>query len=409
MSDAHQLVYAPLTAHAFSPDRSQVAVCPNTNEVVIYETRSWQPTVTLGEHDKLVTSLDWSPVTNQIVSCSQDRNAYVWSLTPDPQTGATTWKPTLVLLRLNRSATCVRWSPDGTKFAVGSGARTIAVCNYDEESNWWVAKHLKKPIRSTILDIDWHPNSVLLAAGSADSKARVFSAFLKGDAKPAPTAWGSKLPFNTVCGEFSSASGGWVNAVAFSPSGDALAFAAHDSTVTVVYPSGEGQPPAAVYSIRVPALPYNSLLFTTESQFVAAGHDCEPVLFVGDAQSGWSMSRSLDDPAQRGAGPARSVGSGRLDSEAFRTFRAADSRGVSSSGGAVSTSGGIKRTGGQSERTTVHQNTITSVRAHEGGENGREVSKVSTSGADGRLVIWTVGGGSGVAGVTSGVGRLGMR
>jgi hypothetical protein len=32
---------------------------------------------------------------------------------------------------------------------------------------------------STVLAIDWHPNNVLLAAGSADMKARVFSAFIK--------------------------------------------------------------------------------------------------------------------------------------------------------------------------------------------------------------------------------------
>jgi actin related protein 2/3 complex subunit 1A/1B len=38
---------------------------------------------------------------------------------------------------------------------------------------------LKKPIRSTVLSVDWHPNNVLLAAGSADMKARVFSAFIK--------------------------------------------------------------------------------------------------------------------------------------------------------------------------------------------------------------------------------------
>lgn len=67
-----------------------------------------------------------------------DRNAYVWSLNAEG-----VWKPTLVLLRLNRSATYVRWSPSETKFAVASGARTIAVCSYDDEQNWWIAKHIK--------------------------------------------------------------------------------------------------------------------------------------------------------------------------------------------------------------------------------------------------------------------------
>jgi actin related protein 2/3 complex subunit 1A/1B len=57
------------------------------------------------------------------VTTAQDRNAYVWTLTPDPATGAEVWKPTLVLLRINRAATYVRWSPREDKFAVASGAR----------------------------------------------------------------------------------------------------------------------------------------------------------------------------------------------------------------------------------------------------------------------------------------------
>jgi len=36
------------------------------------------------------------------------------------------------------------------KFAVGSSARVVSVCYFDEENNWWVSKHIKKPIRSTI-------------------------------------------------------------------------------------------------------------------------------------------------------------------------------------------------------------------------------------------------------------------
>ena len=38
------------------------------------------------------------------------------------------WEPVLVLLRLSRSATCVKWSPNEDKFAVGSGP-SKALCN----------------------------------------------------------------------------------------------------------------------------------------------------------------------------------------------------------------------------------------------------------------------------------------
>jgi actin related protein 2/3 complex subunit 1A/1B len=77
------------------------------------------------QHDKTITAIDWAPNTNRIVTTSQDRNAYVWTRAPDPETGAQVWKPTLVLLRINRAATCVRWSPLEDKFAVGSGARCV--------------------------------------------------------------------------------------------------------------------------------------------------------------------------------------------------------------------------------------------------------------------------------------------
>ena len=71
-----------------------------------------------------------------------------------------------------RAATCVKWSPDENKFAVGSGARLISVCYFEQEHDWWVAKHIKKPIRSTITALDWHPNNVLLAAGSTGFKVQ---------------------------------------------------------------------------------------------------------------------------------------------------------------------------------------------------------------------------------------------
>merc|ERR1711872_633356 len=82
-----------------------------------------------------------APKTNRIVTCSSDGNAYVWVKGSDGQ-----WKYTLVLLRINRAATCVRWSPEENKFAVGSGAKIISVSYYEKDNDWWVAKHIKNPL-----------------------------------------------------------------------------------------------------------------------------------------------------------------------------------------------------------------------------------------------------------------------
>jgi actin related protein 2/3 complex, subunit 1A/1B len=164
----------------------------------------------------------------------------------------------------------------------------------------------------------------------------VFSSFIKGvDVKPEPTAWGERIPFNTVCGEFANNSGGWVHSVAFSPSGNALAFAAHDSSVTVVYPSAPEQPPRAVLTVTTPMLPFLSLTWLNENELVAGGHDCQPVVFNGD-EDGWSFAYSVDDPSK-----SSKVGK---ESSALNMFRQMDLKG--------------KDTPDDTALRTVHQNTI---------------------------------------------------
>jgi len=387
-----------ISAHAFSPDRTQLAASLDSKDVQIFSRAGseWVPTDTLSEHDKLITSIDWAPNTNRIVTASQDRNAYVWQETPDPGTGKLVWKPTLVVLRINRAATFVRWSPKEDKFAVASGARAICICSFDPESNWWVSKQIKKPLRSTVLSVDWHPNNVLLAAGSADMKARVFSAYIKEvDEKPAPSVWGSKLPFNTLCGEYSSPSGGWVHSVGFSPSGDVLAYASHDSAVSIVYPSGP-----TICTVKIPSLPLVTLTWTSENSIVAAGHDCQPLVFSG-LEGDWQAVGSLDDVSGSKSDNTRTAGSpvGRLKTGAFATFRDADTRGHAGSG----------TTSSDTKLLTVHQNTITSVRPYAG--NGAQITKVSTTGVDGTLVIWdaneVVTGGVGI--LTGRMGGINLR
>jgi actin related protein 2/3 complex subunit 1A/1B len=152
--EVHHLFHAPIADHSFSADRNSLAVT-RANNVELYSKQGNQFRLQdeLRGHDKLITGVDIAPNSGRIVTCSQDRNAYVWE---PSQSGE--WKPTLVLLRINRAATCVRWCPNESKFAVGSGARIIAVCYFEEENDWWVSKHLKKPLRSTVTSVAWHPN-----------------------------------------------------------------------------------------------------------------------------------------------------------------------------------------------------------------------------------------------------------
>ncbi|KAI5306572.1 hypothetical protein KEM56_000228 [Ascosphaera pollenicola] len=360
-SEVHHLFHSSIADHSFSADNHLLAVA-RENEVDLYQRSGSQLALkdVLKGHDKTITSVDIAPNSGKIVTCSQDRNAYVWEHTPHG------WKPTLVLLRINRAATYVRWSPSEKKFAVGSGARVIAVCYFEEENDWWISKHLKKPIRSTITSLSWHPNDVLLAAGSTDSHCRVFSSYIKGvDQRPPPSAWGERLPFNTVCGEFLNPAAGWIHDCAFSPSGDSLAFTSHDSSITVVYPSAPEQPPRAMINISTRLLPFTSMIWNGENEIIAAGYDCEPYRFQG-SEAGWQVVGPIDGKEGRGATDAR-------EESALNMFRQMDLRGS---------------TKDDTQLQTVHQNTINTIRVSEGADG--VVSKFSTSGVDGRVVVWTL-------------------
>ena len=347
-----------------------VAVCPNSTEVHIYNRTGtgWVKAHTLTEHDKMVTGVDWAPNTNRIVTCSQDRNAYVWTF----DAASKTWKPVLVILRINRGATAVKWSPLENKFAVASGARIISVCYFEEENNWWVCKHIKKPIRSTVLSLDWHPNNVLLAAGSADFKARVFSAAIKGvDKKPEATVWGQKITFGEALADFATPHNGWVHGIAFSPDGNSLAWVSHDSTLSVVRGGAQGE----LVHVRHAGLPFRALLWVTEHSIVAAGHDNAPFLFT-DAKGAWAVVRSLDAgevPAEnKAAGTAKSI------------FGNLDSKGQASVN--------------DTKLKTTHQNAITFLGLFSGSR--LEVAKFSTTGLDGKIINWDLKGLQGQLGLT---------
>jgi len=86
---------------------------------------------------------------------------------------------------------------------VGSGGRVIAVCYFVSENNWWLCKHIKRPLRSTVTTVDWHPDNKVLVAGSTDYKVRVFSAFISDmEDAPGTSSWGQSNTLGTLLAEF---------------------------------------------------------------------------------------------------------------------------------------------------------------------------------------------------------------
>jgi len=351
----------PISTHAWSADGKNLAISHNNQQVKLYKESSkpgkWEATATLDQHDLRVTGIDWAPKTNRIVTCSADRNAYVWNLQPDG-----TWKHMLVLLRINRAATCVKWSPEENKFAVGSGARLISVCYFEQEYDWWVAKHIKKPIRSTITTIDWHPNNILLAAGSSGFKVRVYSGYIKDiEPKPSPTPWGNKMSFANMLAEFSNSvhGGGWVHSVSFSADGNKLAWVGHDSSISVADATRD----MATHKLKTQFLPLLSCIWISPNTIIAGGHGCVPLLFNLDGAGQISFVNKLEEDKETESTSTFS---------AKKLFQTRDKMGVSDTA--------------DTKLNTTHQNQISSIQIQIGDKTGANM--VSTVAGDGKLVSW---------------------
>ena len=352
-----------ITCHAWNHDCSQLAICPNSNEIQIYEATSWKLLFSLKEHDLLVSGIDWSPVHNKIVSCSHDRNAFVWTYQAAVNGESAAWKPALSLLRIDRAAMDVKWSLDGLRFAVGSASKAIPVCTYDAENDWWVSRHVKKKIKSTVTCVAFHPkNGQILAAGGTDFKCRVFSTYSADvdgsevvDVNSTPFA--SPVEFGEVYCEFGAL--GWINACTWSPEGNVLCYAGHDSSIHFVDVTAGPNP--AVQSIRFSEMPLSCVMFASNSLLVGGGHDFNPVVYKIEGGE-WSIHCKLDEKKSTTATNNSTVGAARaLFQNKTRTGQDAKAEGDT--------------------LWTQHENVITCLTKGKSGS-------VATSSLDGKIVLW---------------------
>lgn len=354
-----------ITCHAWSPDQTMVAICPNNTEVHIYmfSQDKWEKVHVLYKHDQIISAIDWSARSNKIVTVSHDRNSYVWNKE------ASEWVPTLVILRLNRAALCVQWSPKENKFAVGSGAKTVCICYYEQENNWWVSKLIRKKHNSSVTSVAWHPDNIFLATTSTDGKCRVFSTFIKGvDTRDTGKSSSQDMKFGEqICQLDLSIT--WSFGVKWSPSGNTLAYTGHNSTIYFVE---DVLTSPCAQNVAFRDLPLRDVLFVSERMVIGVGFDCNPMVFTKDDSGLWSFSKFLDE----------------------RKTTQSSSKYGSQLSGAFGKLYGQSKYGGSSDtskpRGGAHENCITCiVPLKKAGD--MTVKRFSTSGLDGKVVTWELG------------------
>jgi len=256
--------------HSWGPDFKSVCVAHSKGDLEILELSGDKLKVkhSLRSHKHRVTGIDWHQGKNRIVTCGEDRNAYVWSF----ENGE--WKPALVVLRVNRAALCCKWSPDGEQFAVGTSAKTIQLCQYDKSNNFWISQSIsakKSKVKSAVLTLSWHPNNLLIAAGGSDFKCRVLNADVKSK------------QFGEAMFEFPSI--GFVNCVAWSLNKTQLAFSSQSAQLTVVSFDGANDDYSKfesheVHTKQLKGLPLTSMFFDVKGNLIGAGHDHKPYKFA---------------------------------------------------------------------------------------------------------------------------------
>jgi actin related protein 2/3 complex subunit 1A/1B len=363
MAGADKPFLKAIVSHAWGPDKKQLAVAPNSEEVFIYDSPGQDATKyekkhILTEHEGFVSALDWSK--SGLVTCGHDRNAYVWEFDAKEDT----WKPTLVVLRINRAATDVKWSPCGKKFAVASGAKCIPICHYEKSNHWWISKMIKKH-KSTVTSLAWSPNSKFILSGCTDFKARINSAYIE-DLDPAEDDGSGEIfpkwnAFGETLAEFDCK--GWVNAVAWAPGGKVIAFAGHSSTLSFVELKAGAAP--EVRTISFQGLPFLDIAFMDDSTLIGVGFDNNPAVFKGSGGD-WKFVEYVDKEQKAGAGPAKKA-------SAFSKWADADKKGASMADGGA----GVELP----DPPTRHKNTITNLRFI-------GAKEFTTSGIDGRVLFW---------------------
>lgn len=205
---------------SFNKDFSLCALTTRDPVITIYKIgdlkspKTWTKQHTLTKHSQYITSVDWHPETNKLLTCSHDKTCIIWTFNEDK------WDHTYLIAGSKLSYLTASWNTRGDKICAGTGSHNLIVGHYIKEKDWWTAEHIKKGgHKSSIVSCKIDANSLLILSGSTDCRVLIFSCYIAEVDDSFITEKNKDLvkPFGTCVYEYVGNS--WINYVCFNSSG----------------------------------------------------------------------------------------------------------------------------------------------------------------------------------------------
>lgn len=124
----------------------------------------------------------------------------------------------------NRAILSGGWSRNGKKFAIGAASHKAFIGYYEETQGWWFCDKIRG-FKSSVVAVELHPSGRVVATGSTDFSFKLISCYIehvdKGDNYKG--VYEDVKDFGDILFVYSGQ--GWVEALAWSPSGQQITFA----------------------------------------------------------------------------------------------------------------------------------------------------------------------------------------